>query len=79
MAIEPYEGMTVCSSDMGACDLESVCVISEKWHAIDEAIFSALASVNLSDMLSPDREIKIDVSQIKKLKNTKNIKECAHE
>ena len=53
-AIEGPVGLTACSQDDGACDLESHCHIGSSWQRINGAIRNALKDVSLRDLAEPE-------------------------
>lgn len=52
-AMEGPIGMTECSAHSGACGHEPHCGVRVNWQRINQAIATALAEVNLADMVKP--------------------------
>jgi Rrf2 family protein len=53
-ATEGPIALTACVESVGeGCSLEHVCSIKGRWDPVNDAIYSALDSVKLSDMVTP--------------------------
>jgi FeS assembly SUF system regulator len=56
-AIDGGVAITECSVHAGNCSLESVCQVSSQWRLIHRAIYCALQSVTLADMLTESQTL----------------------
>ncbi len=52
-AMEGPIGMTECSLDHGACDIERTCDASAGWRRINDVVADALRGVTLAELLQP--------------------------
>ncbi len=69
-AVDGSSGLTECTHHRGDCELEPVCAISTNWRIISHAVFSALESVSLADLMQPAMSVTaINVKDITHLKS----------
>mgnify|MGYP001556574064 CR=1 FL=1 len=52
-ALEGPVAITECSTQDSQCELESLCVVSDAWQQINQAILGALEDVSLADLQRP--------------------------
>lgn len=67
-ALEDNVGLTECSHANHHCALSTGCVTRDNWQTLNRAIQSALESVSLKNLISPNfHETSVNVSAIKKV------------
>ena len=55
-ALEGPIGVTECVDEESECSHEARCSVRANWQRINDAVFSALESIRLSDMAEPGGE-----------------------
>ena len=67
-AIDGTISVTQCSDTTDHCNLAENCHVGSNWRILNKAIYAALDSVSLADMLRPTLQVsKVNLSQIKGL------------
>ncbi|MDP6959142.1 MAG: Rrf2 family transcriptional regulator, partial [Planctomycetota bacterium] len=55
ISLEGPISMTECGGhEEGSCDMESLCVVKDKWKKINDAVVHALEGVTLADLTNSD-------------------------
>jgi FeS assembly SUF system regulator len=67
-ALEGPIAVTECSISQQGCEQASGCNISGHWSVINQAIYNALESVTLADMIKP-RETLIPIASLHRIEN----------
>jgi FeS assembly SUF system regulator len=52
-ALEGPIGVTDCSAETGACEIENTCTLKTNWMRINRVVTEALDRINLSEMVQP--------------------------
>jgi FeS assembly SUF system regulator len=75
-ALDESRGLTACSASPDACALHHVCHVQDNWRLISQSIESALESVSLEALATPQIPLKI-LNQMKSVVMGVNRVECA--
>lgn len=69
-AMEGPISMTECGVSEGVCEQESSCEVKGNWGLINRAVYNALESVSLAELVAPVRQQQVDLMMRPKAHNS---------